>query len=209
MLLRTPLDDILSSRAKLAVLRVVSTVSAPLSGREIARRGGVWPASAQKALNELVASGVLLCRDYGRTKTYELDHTDVTLVAQLRQLFWTEADRYRQFVADIAGGLAEAMTVVLFGSEARGEAGPESDTDILVVVGEKTEVLEQRVLEVCLAAADRHGLNLAWHLADFADLKDWQTTGNPFWQNVLQDGIVLHGLPLEALEHRWQPGETS
>ncbi len=209
MWLRHPLDDLLSSQAKVSILRVISEVNTQLSGREIARRAGVWPSAASKALGELTASGVLACRDHGRAKTYELDRSEVELVAQLRHLFRVEAERFRQFVVDISEGVPEALSVLLFGSEARGQAKPHSDTDVLIAVPEKTDALEERVLELCLGIATRHGLDLQWHVADLADLRDWQATDNPFWRNVQREGVVLHGLSLEALARRWRDGKTS
>ncbi len=72
MWLRKPLDDILSSAAKVAVLRVVLRVSTPLSGREIARRAGVGYSPAYNALQALVASRVLAKEDHGRATAYSL-----------------------------------------------------------------------------------------------------------------------------------------
>jgi predicted nucleotidyltransferase len=209
MRLTEPLDDLLSSKAKVAILRAICHANAPLSGREIARRAGVWSSAASKALGQLAASGILSCRDHGRAKTYELDNTDVPLVAKLRELFRAEADRYRGFVADVVRDVAEALTVVLFGSEARSEARPGSDTDVLIVIEQKDETLEERVLDRCLDIAMRHGIALSWHVADLHDLREWEATGDPFWRNVTQDGVRLHGSTLEALKRRWQHGKAS
>lgn len=209
MWLRDPLNDMFSSRAKVSVLRVITGVNTPLSGREIARRAGLWSASASKALGELTASGVLVCRDHGRAKTYELNHSDVRLITGLRSLFEAEADRYRECVAGLRRGLPEAISMVLFGSEARRDARPGSDTDLLVVVPEKTEGLEQKVLSVCMSVAEKQGLTLSWHVADLADVRDWVTSGDPFWRNLRVEGVILHGDTLEALERRCQDGKTS
>jgi hypothetical protein len=106
-------------------------------------------------------------------------------------------------------GVPEALSLVLFGSEARREANPRSDTDVLIVVPRKTQALESRVLDLCVDVAHRYGLGLAWHVADLADLRDWGATANPFWLNVQREGVVLHGLTMEALERKWQRGNPS
>lgn len=41
--LNQPLSDILSTKSKVAVLRVLSETPVPLNGREIARRAGLVP----------------------------------------------------------------------------------------------------------------------------------------------------------------------
>lgn len=71
MWLNQPLNDILSSRSKVAVLRVLSETSVPLNGREIARRAGLVPGHTHRVLADLVAAGLVLSRDQGRANTYE------------------------------------------------------------------------------------------------------------------------------------------
>jgi uncharacterized protein len=200
MRLRDPLNDLLASPAKVAILRVMAAVNAPLSGREIARRAHVWPSAGLKALGELAAAGVLVCSHHGRVNTYQLERTQIPLVHKLRELFRAEADRYRELIAGISRGVPEAISVVLFGSEARGDAGPGSDTDLLIVVPKKSDRLERRVLKLCMGLAEEHGLALAWHLADLRDLRKWNATNDPFWTNVRRDGIVLYGDPLGGSE---------
>jgi predicted nucleotidyltransferase len=209
MWLSNPLNDLLSTKAKVSILRIVTTMNAPLSGREITRRAGLWPASAFKALSELTASGVLVRQDHGRAKTYVLDHASVRLVATLRDLFWTEAARYRDVVAELIADLPGPLSLLLFGSEATSDAKPGSDTDLLVVVPKKTESVEQKVLEVCMDVGERHGLILSWHVADLADLRDWLAVDDPFWRSVRGESILLYGDTPEALERRCQDGKSS
>lgn len=209
MWLCTPLNDLLSSPAKIAMLRVLTTVNVPLSGREVARRAGVSSAAASRALGELTASGLLLCRVLGRTHTYELDLAEVGLVCRLRELFRAEEDRVRRFVADVRAAVPEMVSLVLFGSEARGDAHPGSDTDILIVVPARSSACEQKVLEACLALEEQHGLALSWQLVDSADLREWVERGDPFWRNVRAEGTVLSGETLEGLERRCRDGTSS
>jgi predicted transcriptional regulator len=54
-----PLDGILGSQSKVALLRVLLDSQAPLSGREAARLGGLAHSGALRALRELVELGVV------------------------------------------------------------------------------------------------------------------------------------------------------
>jgi len=202
MWLTTPLDDVLSSRAKVALLRVLCVAAGPLSGREVARRARVEPGHASRLLRELVASGVLLSRDLGRVRSYELAAADAPLTRQLRRLFAAEAERLRRVLQRLAADTPDLLSVVLFGSEARGEAAPGSDTDLLIVVGKRTRALENRVRDTCLRLAEEQQLALSWHLADLAELRRWERNGNPLWQSVLAEGVVLRGESLERLRRR-------
>lgn len=209
MWLRNPLDDILSSPAKVAVLRAVLRVASPLSGREIIRRASVGYGPGWKALQALTASGVLSKQQHGRVSTYAVRDPALPLIGRLRDLFADEHGRTREVAAELAERIPEALSIALFGSEARGDAKPGSDTDLLVVVDRTRQDVERRVRDACLDLAERHGLALAWHVADLGELREWDKVDHPFWRNVLKDGLNLHGESLEGLRHRWQRGKAS
>ena len=209
MWLRNPLDDVLSSRTKVALLRVLMRSPAPLNGREVARRAGVDAGHASRQLRELAQSGVVRARDQGRVITYEIGEDASGVVASLRALFDAEGARYRSAIADLARRLPEAISLVLFGSEARLDAAPGSDTDLLVVVPEHTRATDARVREACLAVADNYSLALSWVVMDLGELREAAETGSELWANVRREGSRLHGKSLEALEREWQRGTTT
>ena len=207
--LRNPLDDILSSHAKVSLLRVVMRSPSPLSGREIARRAGIDPGHASRQLRELALSGVLRSRDQGRVVTYEVGDDASGLVASLRDLFEAEGRRYRDSVQGLADQVPEAVSIVLFGSEARLEARPGRDTDLLFVVPEHTDAVEERVRDACLDLADRYSLALSWLVMSVDELEELEKTSNEFWANVLREGTRIHGKALETLQRSWQRGKTT
>ncbi len=209
MWLRKPLDDILSSRAKVAVLRVICASTVPLSGREIARRAHIDPGHTSRVLRELTTSGVLLSRDMGAVAAYELNQLRSPLTQRVIALFAGERERYQHIVQELRAAGAGILSVVLFGSEARGEAEAGSDTDLLIVVQRKTEQIETAISDACLRVSERHVLALSWHVADLADLQRWEKTDNPLWQEILTDGVRLTGRSLEELRREWQRGKTA
>jgi predicted nucleotidyltransferase len=199
MWLEKPLDDILSSRGKVAVLRVVCSVSVPLAGREIARRAGLGSGHASGILRDLTAAGLLLARDQGRVNTYEFAEPESPLTRRVKDLFAAEVERRHTFVEGLSRELPEAISVILFGSEARGEATPGSDTDLLIVVGRKTKRLEERVSDICMQLGAAHQLHLSWLVADRKDLREWAAEDNPFWRNARAEGVTLAGTPVGRL----------
>ncbi len=99
----------------------------------------------------------------------------------------TWLDDYRQALSKQFPELVEEM--VVFGSKARGEAGPESDLDVLVIVREGDRGLKRAI---------RH---LAHELAAVSDAvpsimvytrEEWirrERNASPFYQAVTRDGV--------------------
>jgi predicted nucleotidyltransferase len=209
MWLRRPLDDVLSTPAKIAVLRALLRVSAPLSGREIARRSGVGYSPAYHALQALVASGVLSKQHHGRVATYAVNDDQGPLLASLRKLYAQEDQRTRSAIAELGTALANVVSIVLFGSEARGEARPGSDTDLLIIVEHTDARTEARVRKACLIIAEKHSLALSWLTMDLDEAQEREAQDEQFWRNIVSDGIWLYGDSLEALRLKWRLGRIS
>ena len=108
--------------------------------------------------------------------------------ASKRQLGLTEfVKRLRQSLS------ANVVDVRLFGSEARGEATPESDIDVLVVVQPEGErvALEDRVIDIAFDVNLEFGVYLSPRVITPGILNDrvWRET--PFVRNVVGESIPL------------------
>lgn len=87
--------------------------------------------------------------------------------------------------------LPQHSRLVLFGSQARGDAGAESDWDLLVLLDQDKVRPED---------FDRYAfpfVDLGWSLGEYFSPKlytfnDWNARhGTPFYKNVTKDGIEL------------------
>lgn len=138
--LATPLDDLLSSRSKLRLLRRLVDGHDDLSGRELARRAGVTWRAAELALRDLVHLGVLHRTDARAQSRYTLVGTHTLVRDALVPLFGAE----RVWAGAVRRGLRDALRARgqgnrdirwagLYGSTARGDDRPDSDLDVAVV----------------------------------------------------------------------------
>lgn len=100
--------------------------------------------------------------------------------------------------------MPEVLSIVLFGSEARGEARPDSDTDLLLFVETKNENLDRRISDACHEYSSQQGLHTSWVVVDLADLKEWEETDHEFWRNIRREGIVLRGMSVNGLRRRFK-----
>jgi predicted nucleotidyltransferase len=208
MWLSRPLDDILSSGTKVAILRLLCTRRGPWSGREIARQTGLSSSNCARALHELTAAMVVEAHPVGNAIAYGLVKTDTPLVQSLRALFAAESDRREQLVGALRRRLPGLVALVLFGSEARGEARAGSDADLLVIVRERSAPLEAEVDRVCMEESLAQLLQGSWVVGDLADVQRWEAEGSPFWANILRDGVVLAGWSLARLQRHGHMADT-
>src|SRR5664280_476791 len=117
-----------------AVLAVLARTDRPLSGRQVADLSGghVKQSRAHQVLHELTEAGVVLCEERPPAKLYRLnrDHVAATGIVVLA----SQRDELLRRIRDhIERWMPRAVAVWLFGSAARGEGGPRSDIDLLVV----------------------------------------------------------------------------
>lgn len=184
------------------VLVVLAQAGSELTVAEVHRRctRGSEP-GVRKVLARLADQGIATVRPAGSALLYSLnrDHLAARAVAAmvgLRSDLWA---RLRRELA--AWGLKPAAACV-FGSAARGDGGPHSDIDLLLIrrkgVAQDDERWEAQVSTMCAAVA-------AWtgNRVQVIDLEEGDLTGpraaEPLWSAVLSEGIALTDTPLRSL----------
>jgi predicted nucleotidyltransferase len=102
----------------------------------------------------------------------------------------SSAARYREAL-ERRFGPARVRAVTLFGSRARGDAEPDSDADVLVVIDDLTEAERTEVVDLALVARASHGpllSPLAW------SRDEWEARLRAERRIALD--IVREGIPL-------------
>lgn len=184
------------------VLAVLAETTAELNLRTIAKLAGVSIAQASRVLPGLVELGVVERREVPPSSLFRLVREHVASRAVLALA------RSTDIVLDEIGRLAGALprppaSVIVFGSFARGEAGRDSDVDILVV--RPTEVDEDddawaESLEAWRRDVTRLTGNPVEVLEVSIDEAATKVTGRTqLWSDIRRDGRVVHGLDLDQL----------
>lgn len=85
----------------------------------------------------------------------------------------------------------QIVSIVLFGSRARGEAKDDSDMDVLVVMSDASPSIRKEIRYLAVDVWLRHDIYLStrvWSLAHWRKLEELQTL---LYRNIQQDGISL------------------
>lgn len=127
----TGLVDIVSSRVKAEILRLLFGLCLPeLHLRELVRRSGLSLGTVQQELRRLTRIGLVLARRDGNRVCYKAN-SEHPLFPEIKSIV-IKTD-------GLAGLLTQALeakgilVAFVFGSVARGEAGPESDVDLMII----------------------------------------------------------------------------
>jgi predicted nucleotidyltransferase len=185
------------------ILAVLARTTSELNLRTIARLAGVSSAQASRVLPSLVALGIVERRDVPPSALFRLvpEHVAaraVLLLVDARELAIQELSRS-------ASALDPApVSVVIFGSFARGEAVAGSDVDVLVVradiVDEDNPDWRRGIDEWAERARRLTGSQVELLEVSEAEAGRRLRSRQPLWLDVQRDGIVVSGRDLASFK---------
>lgn len=189
------------------VLEVLTRTTRPLTGREVHRLAGVGSENGVRAvLARLASQGVVLADARAKAVFYTLnrEHLATPAIESLANLRTALVDRLR---SSIAGWEVPPVHASLFGSVARGDAGIDSDVDLLLV--RATRVLA--VKAVWLVQTDRLARAVhAWtgnHCQIYElsrrELSQHVSAREPLVESWRRDTITLYGPDVTQLLRRF------
>lgn len=201
-MLLDPLDQILGTRSKVRLLRALAPLDRPVSGREAARLARL-SRQAIGALDELVSAGIVNRQETAGQHLYTFARAN-RLAPAILQLFAEEGARTKELFQRLACLVDESGSVLgaaFFGSAARGEAGPGSDLDLLVIVAdfESRSSVYDRLVDASPALRSEFGVELSPVVLEIEQIRRQHAEGDPFIAEVLRDGRRICGQPIEEL----------
>lgn len=187
------------------VLSVLAETTAELNVRTIARLAGVSAAQASRVLPHLVDLGVVDRREVPPSSVFRLvpDHVSVGPLLELARPRDTVIDMMSHFVAGLP---VEPVSVIVFGSFARGEADAQSDIDVVVVRPAHVDESDEGWLDA-VGQWQTEVRRLTGNSVEVLEVGVEEVTrhlrgGRQVWRDIRQDGIVVHGLSIQELtEH--------
>lgn len=196
-----PIEAIVTG-AQGRVLAVLAETTAELNLRTIAQLAGVSQAQASRVLPGLAELGVVERREVPPASLFRLVPENVASRALLSLARSTET------VLDEVGRLAASLShppvsVIVFGSFARREAGPDSDVDVVVVRPIDIDEDDQAWAE-SIEGWRRDVRRLTGNPVEVLEVSDDEaasrlTGRSQLWADIRRDGHVVHGVGLDHL----------
>jgi predicted nucleotidyltransferase len=187
------------------ILAVLARTSGELNLRTIARLSNVSVAQASRVLPGLVDIGLVERREAPPSALFRFvpDHVAAGAVLAL-------ADARQRVLADLSRTASELdpppVTVIVFGSFARGEAVSGSDLDLLIVRPDAVEDDDDRwrvAIDAWIARVRRCTGNRVELLeVSEAEAGRLLRSRKPLWLDVQRDGIVVFGSTPAKLKGR-------
>src|SRR5690625_183002 len=186
------------------VLFALTGTTRPLSGREVARLGGVPRSTAARVLRHLVEHGLVRVQEAGAGAallyTFNREHLAAEAVLTLLGLRCCLVDRLK---SEFEGWPVAPVHASLFGSAARGDGDTASDIDVFLVRPSRVPAGDER----WQGQLDRlGGLVVSWtgNHAGIAEVAD-QELGRlrrdrpPVVEELEQDAVTLIGPSIREL----------
>lgn len=115
------------------VLAALAHRGGPVSSSQVHRAAAVGTESGiRRALNRLAESGLVLTHTLGGYTAYQLN-ADHVLYSSVRALLDASSELQRRLGDEIASWAVPPVTAAVYGSAARGDGGPDSDIDLLLI----------------------------------------------------------------------------
>lgn len=189
-----PLNDVLGSKIKLNLLRVLSRTRSDHTGRELARLIGYSHNATRSALEDLERSGLVIQRQAGRANLYSIDQDNIIYTDILISAFRIEdelMDRVAETVAKQAG--KELSSLILFGSVPRSDEDPGSDIDMVLVFKDGTDLQEKEdsVHDAAVEIVRRFGNQLSPIIVTESEFAKKKRSKTGLWREIAQTGVRI------------------
>ncbi|MFH1592857.1 MAG: nucleotidyltransferase domain-containing protein [Candidatus Woesearchaeota archaeon] len=130
---------------KYALMKVVKTIireNEEYSIRDVARKANVGPSTAKGALDFLLSQGILKKRNVGRSHLFKVKDGFLTRIMKI--LYSLSEINSSGFVEEVVSKNSSILSIILYGSVARGNDDKNSDIDMLIISKNKIRILDIR-----------------------------------------------------------------
>jgi predicted nucleotidyltransferase len=195
------LDKIFSKPSGIKVMRYLVLHKPQMTGREIARFVNVSHMQVYRVLEDLILQGIIIMRSAGRANLYELNSNNIIVKEFLEYIFYKEKSLLISLIKHKLKKIKQnVLSIVLYGSMARGTEKHNSDVDIFVVTKDKknTGHINKILSEIDIDFIISTGNSLSSLVMHVKELKR-RLYKNKLLISDISEGKLIYGKPLSEL----------
>lgn len=195
------LNKLIPDLAALNVYRILAQQEAGVTGRALAALAGVSTFKMHHTLRALVAQGVITKQIVGRAHIYRLHHAHVVV----RDVILFMLRYERELLFKLGESLMTQCTprpisILVYGSVARGEELPDSDIDLLLVYANDATPPPMSEYGALMEWVTRTYTNpVSIRRARIADIQQPLDEHRALMRNIIKEGRAIAGLSLTDL----------
>ncbi len=189
------MEDILGSKVKISILRLLCRTHGMYSGREISRLIGFSPTHTIANLRELEAAGLVLRQRAGRTDLYRLNEENSAVNRVLGPIYDWESGLPEELAGMYVERLKDhVVSLRLFGSAARGEEETGSDVDLLLILSDAADLREMEgvIAEIDVEAGRKLGLRVSTICVTEKEYARKTRSARGFWKGIREESKVIY-----------------
>lgn len=190
------LDELLGQKSKIKALRYLVKFSDGVGIRELSRRIKITEPNLSKVLKELAKQGALTSNKYGTSLVFRLNYGHYLVDKVIIPLFKREQSGIDELARFIHGRVKTVfISMIIFGSIARGDEEPRSDLDIAFIVSSAgiAKKLEKELMDISIKTVEKFGNQISPYIIQKDDFIKKLSAGDNLARNIAKDGKVLKG----------------
>ena len=190
------IENLIGSKAKVKILRVLSEIRTAYNLNNLKAETELSLGIVHKASEELTEEGLLLKIKGNRKERLYKFNTDNPFASSIFELFKVEKTRQRKeiifmhtwsILEDMVSKIkSKSILIILFGSQARGDATLNSDIDLLIMPKNSKE----EILDLMREIKVKNKINPT--LLNQAEFNEEIKNNTLFYRNIKKDSIILY-----------------
>ncbi len=207
MVFHNVIEGLLADKVKIRTFRTLQNHPQGLTGRGIASLVGTSPFKISLVLRQLVSEGILDVSSVGKAHLYQINQNHIVVRDIIFKLLNYEKNLLDQLGTIVMESLSpKPLSVILYGSIARGEETPASDIDLCLVYADDDSI--QGLSEMIGESSDldkihrTFGNPVSTLRIKVSETREREKRKDPLWRKIVKEGQVIAGLStLEILIH--------
>lgn len=200
MKLNRPLEQIFSAKSNVSVLRTLNERSNGVSGREISRLTSLSLRTVQLTLAHLVRTGIVKIFVGNKEHLYVLNRENYFAKSLIEEIFKVEDNFRKSIYSEIKKTIGkDAISVLLFGSAARGNDTIESDLDICIVYSANKKNIEAKISLLRSKLYQSHNITLAPFYTTLTKFRELNRNKRQPIAQIVKEGKIICGKNINEL----------